>query len=447
MFRNTKWKLIALNAAVFFVLTSAMAIGSYLYMKDQLIHKADNALPVAMKTPALKPAGSAGAIGSMGIPPSADDILLTDPTIGVGSVRATYAFRIDMTDRMIYSIFWDANGQLVDKALPDEVDEELLGKLSRRLDESGPFSVASGGRTFRVTSIPERMVLLDTPNTATVQTYTVQYMTNITEETTMLRNLLTLLLSGIVGAGIVAVSAGWYLASRALVPIRTAWDRQQQFVADASHELRTPLSVIQAHSELLLRHPDRTIEEESRSVSTVLREGRRMRRLVDGLLTLARADSNQAVLRRAPLRIDEALRAAADQMEPLAAAKHVLLRCESLSAAECSADEERIHQLLLIVLDNAVKYTPEGGIVSLSCSRLHGTVRVTVEDTGIGIAPDDLPHVFERFYRSDRVRTREHGGIGLGLAIARWIVDSHGGSIRAESRYGAGTTIHIQLPA
>jgi two-component system, OmpR family, sensor histidine kinase CiaH len=172
-----------------------------------------------------------------------------------------------------------------------------------------------------------------------------------------------------------------------------------------------------------------------------------MRRLVDGLLTLARADSNQAVLRRAPLRIDEALRAAADQMEPLAAANHILLRCDSLSAAECSADEERIHQLFLIVLDNAVKYTPEGGIVSLSCSRLHGTVRITVEDTGVGIAPDDLPHVFERFYRSDRVRTREHGGIGLGLAIARWIVDSHGGSIRAESRYGAGTTIHIQLPA
>jgi len=439
MFRDTKLKLITLNAAVFFVLISIMAIGSYIYVRDQLMLKADSALPTASE---------ASALGGIGTPILQEAVPSQRSALRIGGVRATYAFRIDMTDRMIYTLFWDADGELIDKPLPDEINKDLLAKLRKRLTDKEPFTVESNGKTFRVKSVAERLVLTDrAQTTATVESYTVQYMTNITEESTMLRNLLTLLLSGIVAAGIVAVTAGWYLASRALVPIRTAWDRQQQFVADASHELRTPLSVIQAHSELLLRHPERTIEEESRSVSTVLREGRRMRRLVDGLLMLARADSNTAELMKAPLRIDEALRAAVEQMEPLAAARHIVLRYASMSAAECPADEERIHQLFLIVLDNAVKYTPEGGIVSLSCSKLQGTVRIAVEDTGVGIAPDDLPHVFERFYRSDKVRTREQGGIGLGLAIARWIVESHGGTIRAESRYGVGTTIHIQLPA
>ena len=171
-----------------------------------------------------------------------------------------------------------------------------------------------------------------------------------------------------------------------------------------------------------------------------------MRKLVEGLLTLARTDSNQMELSRRPMRLDAALRHAVELMEQLAVCKNLQVIAEIEDALDCVADEERLHQLFLIVLDNAIKYTPEHGRISVTCKKLAGSAQIAIADTGIGIPEQDLPYVFERFYRSDKTRSREQGGIGLGLAIAKWITERHGGQIRIESRSGSGTTVLIELP-
>jgi two-component system, OmpR family, sensor histidine kinase CiaH len=244
----------------------------------------------------------------------------------------------------------------------------------------------------------------------------------------------------------IAVIAGFYLANRALIPIRRSLEKQQQFVSDASHELRTPLSVIQAHAELMLRHPDRTIEQDSKHVSTVLQEARRMSKLVGGLLTLARSDSNQLDLERRPIQFDRIVQECVSKMQMLAEVKEIILNAEIDANIPMNADEERLHQLLVTVLDNAIKYTPEGGVVRVVCRKFAHFVQLEVEDTGIGISPENLPHVFDRFYRGDKARTRQEGGSGLGLAIAQWIVERHGGKIRIDSKLSTGTHVYITLP-
>jgi signal transduction histidine kinase len=217
-------------------------------------------------------------------------------------------------------------------------------------------------------------------------------------------------------------------------------------VADASHELRTPLTVIKTNAELLLLYPDRTIREESVRITNVVRESVRMSRLVATLLTLARADAGDPELARETVPVDELVRAAAGQFAPLAAQKGVALEAAAEDGLTLEADRERLHQLLVILLDNAVKYTPAGGRVTVACRRQAGHVLLTVTDTGCGIRPADVPRIFDRFFRGDRARSRGDGGAGLGLAIARWIVESHGGKIRAESSLGQGTKIYVSLP-
>ena len=133
-------------------------------------------------------------------------------------------------------------------------------------------------------------------------------------------------------------------------------------------------------------------------------------------------------------------------MQMLAELKDIILHTEIDSPIPMEADEERLHQLLVTVLDNAIKYTPEGGVVRVICSKFAHSVQLEVEDTGVGITADNLPHVFDRFYRGDKARTRQEGGTGLGLAIAKWIVERHGGKIRLESKPLIGTRVYITLP-
>jgi signal transduction histidine kinase len=271
-------------------------------------------------------------------------------------------------------------------------------------------------------------------------------LTNVSAEIDMLLSLKYILLFGGVAGLLVAIAAGYYLANRALIPIRLSLEKQQQFVSDASHELRTPLSVIQAHTELLLRHPEHTIEQDSKHVSTVLQEARRMSKLVGGLLTLARTDSNQLELDIKPVEFDRIVQESVRKMQMLAEVKDIILHTEIDSTMAMQADEERLHQLLITLLDNAIKYTPEGGLVRVICRKLAHSVHLEVEDTGIGITSENLPHIFDRFYRGDKARTRQEGGTGLGLAIAKWIVERHGGKIRVESKHSVGTQVFITLP-
>ncbi|ABZ84108.1 signal transduction histidine kinase, putative [Heliomicrobium modesticaldum Ice1] len=251
---------------------------------------------------------------------------------------------------------------------------------------------------------------------------------------------------------LLAAGAGYYMAGRAMVPIIHSFHRQREFVADASHELRTPLSILQSSIDVIEADDARNLSEFSRQVLADMKdEVGRMTRLVGDLLTLARADSGKLELQRESFD----LRPVAEQLfrtfQHRAKAQGLTMEMEGPPTLPVFVDRERITQLLCILLDNAVKYTPEGGKVSLSLARSGGghndTLQVKVQDTGIGISAEDQQHIFERFYRADKGRSRQAGGVGLGLSIARWIVEAHGGTIRVESAPGKGSSFIVIVPA
>ena len=225
--------------------------------------------------------------------------------------------------------------------------------------------------------------------------------------------------------------------------LEQAYEAQQRFVADASHELRAPLTAIQANIELLERRDDMPPAERQQAVSELSRESRRLVRLVADLLALARADAG-VPLRRDRVELDRVV------LDAVADARHLghgqRIEIGALEPTQIEGDVDRLKQLLIILLDNAVKYTPASGTVTVSLRRAGATAEITVQDTGVGIQPEDLPRVFDRFYRADRGRARDPGGTGLGLPIARWIAQQHGGHIELASTPGQGTTATVRLP-
>jgi signal transduction histidine kinase len=225
--------------------------------------------------------------------------------------------------------------------------------------------------------------------------------------------------------------------------LQSAYRAQQRFVADASHELRAPLTAIQGNLDLLDRHPRMSTEERGEAISEARQEAQRLTRLVADLLALARADAG-VPLRREAVELDRVL------MDAIADARHLTrgqtLEVGHLEPVVVQGDPDRLKQLILILLDNAIKYTPPQGQVIAGLHHNGQSVEVAVRDTGIGIPPEDLPHVFDRFYRADPARSRDPGGTGLGLAIARWIAEQHGGMILLTSQPGHGTTATAHLP-
>ncbi len=247
-----------------------------------------------------------------------------------------------------------------------------------------------------------------------------------------------------------AVYFSYRMAAKAMVPILASYEQQRKFTADASHELRTPLSVLLSSIDTL--EMEDSIEQNpfaAKVVRNMKEEIRRMIQLSGSLLTLARSDSGHAELNVNEHHLEaEALRTI-ESIRPLAEAKRIELHYEVTGSFVIRCDAERIRQLLIILLDNAVKYTPNGGKVSLTLKAIHEKphgVLIKVSDNGIGIPTDHQPHVFDRFYRVDKSRTRQIEGYGLGLSIARWITEAHHGSIQVESIPGQGSTFIVRLP-
>jgi signal transduction histidine kinase len=219
---------------------------------------------------------------------------------------------------------------------------------------------------------------------------------------------------------------------------------QRRFVADASHELRTPLTSIRGNIGFLRRVVDMDTADRDAALVDVASEVERMSRLVNDLLILARADAGQH-LPKSTVEVAPLVREVARQARFLGDGEAVRVSLEHLDEARVHGDPDHIKQLLLILADNAIKYTPPGGQVSLTARRENGHLNLEVSDTGLGISRQDQDRIFERFYRADPSRSGQ--GAGLGLAIARWIAEEHGGRISVESAPGRGSTFRVELPA
>jgi signal transduction histidine kinase len=252
--------------------------------------------------------------------------------------------------------------------------------------------------------------------------------------------LLALTGGGLLGLAL-TVAGGLFLTSRAVAPVQLAFERQRRFVSDASHELRTPLTLLRAETESLARRLDA-----KREARPLLYQIDRISRLVRDLLTLTRLDERALPLEREPVPVLSLLRTAAAAAEQLAH-RGVTIEVNAPADLYVDGDVDRLHQVLLILVDNACRVTPPNGRIGLTAEGDGKSVVIRVKDTGPGIPPEHLAHVFERFHRVDRARSRDEGGAGLGLAIARGIVDAHRGSISLSSRLGHGTTATLRLPA
>ena len=243
---------------------------------------------------------------------------------------------------------------------------------------------------------------------------------------------------------LLAAGGGYVLIRKSTAPVERSMDQMRRFMADAAHELRTPITLLRTRAEVAAGQ-DREATRDATTLQAIEREATRLGEITGDLLTLARADAGEWPVAREALYLDDAAAGAVEAARTLAEHKRVVMEVGTFEEAKILADPALVRRLLLIVLDNAIKFTPSGGRVRLDVSAQDGQAAVVVSDTGIGIPAQQLPHVFERFYRGDPAR-REAEGAGLGLAIARWIADVHGARIDVGSQPGVGTRVTLRFP-
>lgn len=246
---------------------------------------------------------------------------------------------------------------------------------------------------------------------------------------------------------IISALASYFLAGRALRPIEEAMEEQKRFVADASHELRTPLTALKTTIEVALRDKKFTIQKAKKILKSNLEDVGGLEKLTNTLLALVRQPDGNG-LQMTAFKVSTAVAKAIKQVKPLVLKKKISLKTE-LSPRDqiIEADQTAFEELLVILLDNAVKYTPKAGIVRVITKTDREKILLKVRDTGIGISKEDIPHIFDRFFRVDSARTRtKTDGFGLGLALAKRIVVSHHGTIKVSSQVDKGTTLTLRLP-
>lgn len=341
----------------------------------------------------------------------------------------------------IIMLNWNEDGE--------NVNVDQIGRLLYQnyfLNYNAPLNnIGSIANTTLENSYTFRYLLFEEENIFGETFYT-QLLVNIDAEQTILRNFQQLIILCSLIFIILSISASYYLSRKMMHPIIESWNKQTEFVENASHELRTPLTVIQNKLELLLTAPQEKIMDRFENIALSLSETRRLSKLTSDLLTLARADSAEIQLEKQPLELDMFIEKVSQPYREIAESQEKEFTLHLRSGAVVEADEVRIHQLLVILLDNALKYTEEEDKIEIRTYLQEQEIVLEVEDSGAGIKEKNLPYVFDRFYRGDKARSRETGGTGLGLSIAAWIVSAHNGKITVSSEEGEYTVFRVTLP-
>lgn len=298
-------------------------------------------------------------------------------------------------------------------------------------------TISLDGNVYRLYSIPFHK----NNQNGVVQTYC-----NLTIIEKFNHKFSQMLFAIVLGAIVLASFIGWWLAGWAMMPVKLAWHKQKQFIADVSHELRTPLTVIQSNLDVALADRSGSINNNINWLQNAYSETMSMGKLTNDLLLIARIDAREIKFEHNELDLSALLNQMAFQFEPLFLGKSLSFFSNIEAGVKMHGDEVRIKQMVSIFLDNASKYTPEGGRVDLKLRKTQNTIEIIVADNGIGFDESEKEKIFKRFYRIDKARSRKQGGTGLGLAIADWIVKKHNGMIRVFSRPGEGSIFKVILP-
>lgn len=455
---SIKWRLQAWHGTLLVLLVAGLLTGFYTYERRSNLDATDTALREALTPllPRLAPPGPRGPreFGDRGRrPPSENNEGREGPIVS----------------ERFYFAAWNAEGKRIaisSNAPPDLARPEFLSPKE--------------GSLLR-TRGDHREIAHLVPNGTSVLVGT-----SLKEQAAELRQLAYALAFIGVGIVVVGLAVGWWLATRALRPIaeishaaqkiaagdltnrinaseteselgqlttvlnstfarlETAFAQQQQFTSDAAHELRTPVSVILTQVQSTL-NKERSGAEYRETLEACQRAAQRMKRLIESLLELARFDAGQEQLKRVSFDLAAKTRECADLLQPLAAERRVKIVLE-LTETNCTGDPERLSQVIINLLTNAVTYNKPDGEVRVTTLLRDGSAILTVADTGVGITPEDAPQVFTRFYRADKSRTGSTGHAGLGLAICQSIVTAHGGTLDFTSEPGRGTTFTVRLP-
>lgn len=267
----------------------------------------------------------------------------------------------------------------------------------------------------------------------------------ITQEDNTLQLVLTTLIAAGLICALLSFGVNFYLANLAMRPIKSAWQQQHDFLSNVSHELRTPLTVIQTNLDIVRESLDETVASQLKWLDNIQEESTCMKNLVNSLLFLARADCNQHVPKKSFFPVDIIISEALAPFEAVAKQKNLSLQVQTIPGIEGYGDEAQLKQVLAILLDNGCRHTAPGGKITVALTKASSKTKITVTDSGEGIAAEHLERIFDRFYQVDESRNK--GNSGLGLAIAKWIIENHGGSITVSSTPRVGTVFTILLPS
>lgn len=410
MIRRLRWKFVLINmalvATVLIIVFTVITIASY----RQLRSDGDTAMRIALAWEANMPP-QRYQIRLDKIPQNQPDFMPVFSAIvtDAGDALTIDAGRVEISD--------DLAQEAVSLAMAQEENAGVLSSLNLRyLREALP------GIT--------KIAFLD----------------QSVEQASMTRQILNYVFVGF-GGLIAFFFISLFLSSWTLRPVEKAWAQQRQFIQDASHELKTPLTVILANLSILQGHGGETIDSQVKWIDNTKQEASRMRKLVDGLLFLARSDASELPREWKAFSLSDAVWRSALSFESVAYEQGISLTSDIEQNISWVGNEDQIVQLIAIFLDNACKYAGSQGQVSVRLQRVQDRISLCFHNTGDVIPPEDLAHIFERFYRADKARARSQGGYGLGLAIAAEIIHHHGGKITAESSAQQGTAFSILLPS
>ena len=308
------------------------------------------------------------------------------------------------------------------KNLDKIYDEEIAGEFHYR------------GINFEISTIPENSGKY------------VQLLINVDSERMLLKGYLQIIGYSIVIICGLSLIVSYFISKKTLAPLKESMTKQMEFVQNVSHELRTPLTIIQAKQELLLQEPNSKIIDKSEDIVLTLNETKRLSKLVKDLLVLSRADNQKMTIQKELVNIDDYIKEIVSPYIEIAELEEKKINLNFDYKMDINIDANKIYQLMIILLDNAIKYTETGDEIEINTYSKDNKCVIEIKDTGIGVSDEGLKRIFERFYREDSARNRETGGTGLGLSIASMIVNAHNGTIKASHNQPKGTIFTIRLP-